>query len=489
MSTLATKLRSPPSRDTAPAPFVRGGCGAWAKRLASVAWLVALAVSMPLCAQPYPVPSTWGGSLATRARLTGDWGGVRDDLGKKGIVFDEDVYWTPQAIVDGGRNQTGGNWGNAVTSIHIDTAKAGMWPGGYIKLKAVSSFGHSIYRDTGALVPPNEAWALPTLQAETGLQEFSLLQLLSPKFGVMVGKMDLSITPNEFSGDYRTGFANTSLNLPLASALVPLSAFGAGVVYLPTHELHLTGMVLDPSGTIDSNDLGDAFDDGVMVLVTGDVKTKFFGHPGHQNLLLSWSNKERASLIQDPSNIARLLLTEKFPRLGDPGPILREIIETRAPELLEPTEPLNTEDDTWAAVYSFEQYFWQPAGDAKRGVGMFFSAGLSDGRANPIKNSYTLGFAGKGVVPGRPRDDFGIGFSRTEFSDYFVPYLRDRFDLGLDHEDAVELYYSISVAPWLTVSPSIQAVRSGMTRMLDANHDFQDLDTTWLVGVRVGIRL
>jgi porin len=269
---------------------------------------------------------------------------------------------------------------------------------------------------------------------------------------------------------------------------VPLSAFGAGVVYLPNHEVHLTGMLLDPSGTIKSNDLGHAFDDGVMAVLTGDVKTHFFGHPGHQNLLLSWSNKERTSLIQDPSNIARLLLTEKFPRLGDPGPILREIIEAKAPELLVPTEPLNTEESTWAAVYSFEQYLWQPADDPKHGVGMFFSAGVSDGRANPIKNSFTLGIVRKGAFKTRPDDNVGLGLSRTEFSDYFMSYLRDRFELGLDHEDVLELYYSAQLAPWLTLSPSFQAIRSGLVRTLDANHEFQDLDTTYLVGVRVGIR-
>jgi porin len=462
---------------------------ALARTFTLTAFLLAAATAMPLCAQPYPVPPTWGGDLGSRPRLTGDWGGSRDDLAKKGFVLDEDIYWTPQVIFDGGKNETGGNWGNAVTSMHLDTAKAGMWRGGYFKLKAVTSFGHNIYADTGAMVPSNEAWALPTLQEDTGLQEFSFLQLLSPKMGVLVGKMDLSVTPNVFYGDYRTGFANTSLNLPLASALVPLSAFGAGIVYLPTHEIHLTGMLLDPSGTIKNNDLGDAFDDGVMALFTADFKTKFFGHPGHQNVLLSWSNKERISLIQDPTNIARLLLTEKFPRLGSPGPILYEILEEKAPELLVPAEPLNKEDDTWAAVYSFEQFLWQPEGDPKHGVGMFFSAGVSDGRANPIKNSFTLGLVGKGVVPKRPSDDFGIGYSRTEFSDYFVADLRERFDLGLDHEDALEIYYSMAVTPWLTVTPSVQAVRSGLERYLDANHEFTDLDTTYLFGVRFGIRL
>jgi porin len=177
-----------------------------AKALLLFAAIAALAIAAPANAQPYPAPPTWGGDLQSRARLTGDWGGTRDEWSKHGFNFDEDVYWTPSAIVDGGKNETGGNWGNAVTSMHLDTGKAGWWKGGYFKFKAVTSFGHNIYTDTGALVPPNEGWALPTLQAETGLQEFSLVQLLSPKFGVLLGKMDLSVTPNQFYGDYRTGW-------------------------------------------------------------------------------------------------------------------------------------------------------------------------------------------------------------------------------------------------------------------------------------------
>ena len=127
-------------------------------------------------------------------------------------------------------------------------------------------------------------------------------------------------------------------------------------------------MAVDPNGTIKSNDLGHAFDNGVMALASADVKIKPFGLPGHQSLTLSWSNEDRTSLIQDPSNIGRLLLTARFPRLGDPGPILTEILAAKAPGLLVPTQPLNQENDNWAAVYGFEQYLWQPTGDPKRGI-------------------------------------------------------------------------------------------------------------------------
>lgn len=450
--------------------------------------LAALGSSMPLHALPYAAPETWGGDLASRPRLTGAWGGVRDDLAKKGVVLDADVYWMPQSITSGGRDNANADWGNVILTLNVDTQKAGLWPGGFFKVQSVTSFEDTLLQESGAIVPANMAWMLPTVEPDTGLQEFTFTQFLSQHFGVFLGKINTIAPTNLLHGDYTSGFLNTGLNLPLALALVPLSAYGVGALYVPSHDLTVAGMVIDPNGTIMDDEVEDTFDDGVMALGSIDLKVKPWGLPGHQTLTLEWSSKDRTSLIQDPTNLARLLLTEKFPRLGNPGPILAEILETHAPELLVPAEPLNQESDTWAAVYSFEQFLWQPAGNPHQGIGLFFSAGIADEKTNPIRYSYSLGLVGKGVVPGRPRDDVGIGWARTEFSDKFVPFLRDRFDLGLDHEDAVELYYNASVTPWLNVTPNVQFISSGLNKTVNANGTFENLDNTYIVGVRVGLR-
>ena len=448
--------------------------------------LSALGTALPLHAMPYDTPETWGGDLASRARLTGDWGGARDDMAKKGVVLDLDVYWMPQKITSGGKDTSGGAWGNAIATLNVDTQKAGLWPGGFFKAQTVTSLGNSILKDTGALVPPNLAWILPNVDTETGLQELTYTQFLSEKFGVFLGKINSIAPTNVLHGDYTTGFLNTGLNFPLTLGMVPLSAYGAGALYLPSHDVTLVGMLLDPNGTIYEDDLGDAFDGGVMALVSADLKVRPYGLPGHQNVILTYSNKDRTSLVQDPRNIGRMLLDKRFPRLGNPGPILSEIFEKRG---IAPTAaPLNEESNTWAAVYSFEQFVWQPAGNPTGGIGLFFSAGVSDGKANPVKYSYSLGLVGKGVVQSRPRDDFGIGWTRSEFSDDFVPVLRDEFDLGLDREDAVELYYNAAVTPWLSISPSVQIISPALDRALDSSGNFRDLDTTYIVGVRVGVR-
>jgi porin len=87
-------------------------------------------------AQPYPTPDTWGGDIWSRPRLTGDWGGLRDDLTKKGIVLDVDLLATPQDVVSGGRSTGGNFWGNVDYTLNVDTQKLGLWPGGFLKSRA-----------------------------------------------------------------------------------------------------------------------------------------------------------------------------------------------------------------------------------------------------------------------------------------------------------------------------------------------------------------
>ncbi|MDO9315322.1 MAG: carbohydrate porin [Burkholderiaceae bacterium] len=450
------------------------------------ALVAALGTALPLLAMPVATPDTWGGDLASRPRLTGDWGGARDTMAKKGVVLDFDLYVMPQKITSGGKNENSETWGNAITTLNVDTQKAGLWPGGFFKVQTVTSFGDNVMRDTGAMVPANLSWMLPSpVDTDTGLQELTYTQFLSQHAGVFFGKINSLAPTNLLHGDYTTGFLNTSVNMPLALAMVPLSAYGAGALYLPSHDVTLAAMVLDANGTIENNDLGDAFDDGVMALVSGDLKVKPGGLPGHQNLTLAWSNKDRTSLIQDPVNIANTLLTARVPLLGH----IRELIETAGhTPIVGAPQPLNKESETWAAVYSFEQFLWQPAGDPKRGIGMFFSAGVSDGKANPIKNSFQLGLVGKGVVPGRPHDDFGIGWARAKFSDDFVPFLRENLNLGLDHEDVVELYYKAAITPWMSVGPSLQVISPALNKTFDAaSGGFKDLDTTYIFGMRLGI--
>jgi porin len=441
-------------------------------------------------AQPVDVPPTWGGDFWTRPRLTGNWWGLRDDLGKKGVVLDTDLLLTPQAVVSGGKNTAAEFWGNAEYTLNVDTGKLGLWPGGFFKISGQTGFGTNVNDDSGALVPVNVATLVPDLGEEaTGLTNLTMTQFLSPKFGLVAGKIFLLDSfQGEFYGNYRTQFQSTALNFPTTAAMVPLSAYGGGLIVIPADWLLLSALAVDPSGTVMNNDISEAFDDGAMVIGSAKVTIKPFGLRGTQSVGGIWSNKSHLSLEQDPTNIARLLAEERFPRLANPGRFLTRILERFRPDLLTPAQPPNREDTTWFVSYSFEQYFWHPGGDQTRGIGMFFNFGASDGKANPIKYSFITGIGGKGIVPGRPHDAFGVGWARTEVSGNFVPFLRDTFNLGLDHGDTVEMYYNAAVTQWLSASLDMQVVSPTIKKAVSSGGGLQDIDTAVIVGTRLYIR-
>ncbi len=441
-------------------------------------------------AQPYPVPPTWGGDMLDRPRLTGDWGGWRDELGKMGIVVDLDLLLTPQVNIAGGRNTGGNFWGNIDYTLNIDTQKAGLWRGGFFKFQADTGFGSNIFHDVGAIVPVNTAALLPGINDRTtALTNATLMQFLSPQFGLAIGKintLDLGVT--EFYGDYRTQFMNAAFNFPMTLEQVPLSTFGGGVIGIPREDILLSALVLGPSGTPTSDSISQAFNGSALVLGSGQVTVKPFGLTGHQSVSFTWNNKERFSLSQDPTNLATLLLQERFPRLASPGPVLEDILTRTFPALLVPAQPANRTSSSWAFAYAFDQYFWQPDNDPKHGMGLFFGFGTSDGNPNPIKYSFITGLGGKGVVPGHPDDSFGIGLGRTQFSSDFVPFLRQRLNLGLQHEDAIEMYYNIAVTHWLNVTADLQIINPGLKKAINEFGQLARVDTAAVAGARLRVR-
>jgi porin len=304
-------------------------------------------------------------------------GGLRDDLAKKGVVFDNDLLLTPQDVVSGGRSTGGDLWGNIDYTLNIDTQKLGLWPGGFFKFQSDTGFGSNVFKNAGTIVPVNTAALIPGINDQTtALMNATLTQFLSPQFALFAGKINmLGSGVTEFYGDYRTQFLNAMFIFPMTLEQVPISAFGGGAILIPQQDILLSALALDPDGTPTSNDLGHAFSDGVEVLASGKLTIKPFGLVGHQSLGLSWNNKQRFSLIQDPTNTQVFLLQSQFPRLANPGPVLAGILERFFPALLVPVQPPNRESSSWALSYSFGQYFWQPDGDPKHGIG--FSSALA----------------------------------------------------------------------------------------------------------------
>lgn len=472
--------------------------GLWRRRRsnsARTAWrgaaLAALLIAPAgAAAQPFEIPATFAGDFWDRPRLTGDWFGLRDEMGKRGVTVDVDLLSILQGTATGGRD-TGVSFGGLIDyKLNLDTGKLGLWPGGFLNVHAMSGYGDNENKDVGSIgTAVNTAGLLPGPNLSTALVNLTYTQFLTKWLGLYAGKIDaLQGDPNDFAHDFRTQFMNLALFVNPAMALVPISAYGGGVVVVPWDGAVLQAGVLDPDGTPGNNDVSEAFRDGVMVTAQARVTVKPFSLLGHQTVGFIWSNKERLSIDQDPSNIANLLLRTRFPRLNDPGPILRRVLTRFFPQLLTPAQPAATKSDTWAVYYNFDQFLWSPQGDPNSGIGVFFRFGASDGNPNPVKYVYSVGVGGKGIVPHRPRDTFGVGWAHLQYSNDFIPFLRSALNLGLDTEDTVEMYYNAAVTRWLGVTADLQIVNPGLQKTLGSNGRLQNVDTAVVGGLRAFLR-
>ena len=117
--------------------------------------LALLILAGPASAQPVDVPPTWGGDFWDRPRLTGSWFGLRDEMGKKGVVLDLDLTQVLQGVATGGRDEVAKYGGLAEYTLNVDTQKLGLWPGGFLNLKAMTGFGQNVNHASGALLPPS----------------------------------------------------------------------------------------------------------------------------------------------------------------------------------------------------------------------------------------------------------------------------------------------------------------------------------------------
>ena len=197
------------------------------------------------------------------------------------------------------------------------------------------------------------------------------------------------------------------------------------------------------------------------------------------------------SLLADhPSNVGRTVLTQQFPRLVDPGPVLARFLERFFPGLLVLTQPLNQVGYTWTVYYNFDQYLWSPAGAPDRGIGVFFRFGASDWRGEPhqIRLQRRDRRQGSLVLAAvrQLRDRLGAHGDQ--------PQLRSAPASAapagsLVYGDAIELYYNAAITPWFNAALDLQIIDQALERRLNASgSQIRDMNTAVVLGLRVYAR-
>jgi porin len=430
-------------------------------------WVVTLLAFLCLSSGALAADPDYSGEFLKRTTMTGDWGGARNDLAKKGLTFDLNLTQTEQGVVGGGTNSSWEYGGRGDLNILLDTGKMGLWPGGFLTTEVEGNFGHSVNLRNGGVMPVNTNQIFPV----TGVDEVTITavnfaQFLSENFGLVAGKL-ATITAtsgdmNEFAhGKGDTQFMNLALNFnPVLLMTVPYSTLGAGMIILPTKDPKaaiISLSVLSSEGKASTTGFDNLNANRLTFAGEGRMRTGFFGLTGHQLVGYTYSNKEFTSLDQ---------------RLG----------------VDKLTNNIAKEKGSWAFYYNFDQYLYEPEKGSGKGVGVFGRFGASDGNPNPMNYFFSLGVGGKGVIASRPDDGFGLGW-------YFIDVKSPSFNVALAgreflrDEQGFEAYYNLSLTKWAILTPDIQVVhparKEAIEKIAGIPYGRKSVDTATTLGLRL----
>jgi porin len=403
------------------------------------------------------------GDFWSRPTLTGDWGGARADLANKGIQFDFGLYQTVQSVVDGGADTGTRYGGNLDLVITLDLMRMGIMPGAFVKLRAESRYGQSANAISGQILPVNTTGSFPLTKEldETlpiALTDLTYYQFLSKQFGIFVGKLDvLDADPNEFaSGRGNKQFMNANFVFNSVTAVAaPYSTLGTGVVVMPNEYISINSSV---SATTDSSRTSgfETLNDGLSWSTEADLQYRCGQLPGGFNLgaCYAWDNN--------------------FASLG------QRLVFTRGQGFSIPQK-----HDTWFVYASGWQYLFAEAvkpgpirtGDGRpdyKGLGLFWRAGSADSATSVISWSASGGVGGRGVIPGRDDDTWGVGYFYTHIQD---ERLLQRVGVR-DYSQGFEGFYNIALTGWAHLTLDVQVSDSLIPQT----------DTGVLLGARLEMR-
>lgn len=358
----------------------------------------------------------------TRDTLTGDWGGARDKLADRGLVMD--FSWTEfyQGTLSGDGYDDFEFGGRADALFHINTGKLGLWEGGGFHAHIESRFGEAPASRGGALWPVNTGLALPIGEYESVVASSLYFTQKLGDFSMMLGKInavDLIANDPFYGGWGSTRFMNVAFVAP-PSGLLPPVIMG-GVFSYRMKPFNFTFMAYDPDDQTSEYGVSQLFNNGVVLALSG-----------------TWSGEldGRATSIT---------LGGKYDT-GE-GSDLSEVF-------LPPDLKGGTKDGAFSISLDFSHLLYEAPDKEGKGLGIYLKPAIADGNPNVIQSSVVAGFAGHGIVPGRPLDVFGLGYFYYNFSDDLQDVASPL--VKFNDEQGIEVFYNLAVTPWFRVSADLQ---------------------------------
>lgn len=396
-----------------------------------------------------PLPD-YSGDLGARSYLLGDLGGARSRLAEAGLTVAIDWTQVVQSVVDGGETNATEYGGSLDYLVNLDLDRMGAIPGGLLTFRGESRYGLSVNGDAGPIAPVNFDAMVPLTGAPDegipiAVTSLNYTQFFSPHLAIMVGKFDTADgDANEFaSGRGVSQFMNSSFVANGVFAVgLPYSTLGTALVWMPSPKLKITAIFANSADSSTTTGF-DAIGDGWLGSAEANLQYRLGELPG--GITAGGFYVGNSSFAKFGSRLA-----------------------------FERGEGLNipTDDSVWCLYANTWQYLYvKDKEDApikladgrpdRRGIGIFARAGLSDQETDPIGWSLSGGLGGRGMLPQRDNDTFGIGYFYNNVVSGRI-FAIAGYD---DHLEGVELFYNIAITPAASLTLDFQYIDAAASRV------------------------
>ena len=437
----------------------------------------------------FGMPGTDAGDFRDRTQLSGDWGGLRTDLARHGFFFD--LYSTSayQDVASGGLKTGSAFIQNSQLSINVDTGRAGLWPGGIFHVTLEARNGSSSPQNTftaGSTVPQYTGLAFPGpfFVHDVLPTEYFLLQSLTPKFAVILGKANVLTHADQtfFGNSYKYDFANLNFNKnPMALNFYNTSSLAAIGVWTPSQRVTVSAGVYDPNSQ--ANNLATKAFDRVNIYGITIFSYKIGGLPGQSWAQYNWTNKPKIDLT---SQFGQLSPSQAPQAVG-------VLLGTPSTQAL----PINYKGKSWVTIGNVSQYLFVKdhpgavaeklgSGQSLRGVGLLGRIGYAPEETNPITRDASVALFAYGLSDHRPNDSFGLGIYHNGISQ---PLKNDFASLTgatatVKNENGLEVFYGVAITPAIRLIPSYQHIWNPLAAEVAKNERGADvfvlrLSLTW----------
>jgi porin len=437
----------------------------------------------------FGMPGTDAGDFRDRTQLSGDWGGLRTDLARHGFFFD--LYSTSayQDVASGGLKTGSASIQNTQLSINVDTGRAGLWSGGIFHVTLESRYGSSSPQNTftaGSTVPQYTGLAFPGpfFVHDVLPTEYFLLQSLTPKFAVILGKANVLTHADQtlLGNSYKYDFANLNFNKnPMALNFYNTYSLAAIGIWTPSQRVTVVAGVYDPNS--EANNFATKAFDRVNLYGITIFSYKIGNLPGQSWAQYNWTNKPKIDL------------TSPFGQLS-PSQVPQAVgvlLGTPSSQAL----PINYKGTSWVTVGNFSQYLFVKdhpgavagklgSGQPLRGIGLFGRIGYAPEETNPITRDASVALFANGLSDHRPNDSFGLGIYHNGISQ---PFKNDFARLTgaaatVKNENGLEVFYDFAITPAIRLIQSYQHIWNPLAAQVVKNERGADvfslrLSLTW----------